>query len=164
MLGLLVLIVVLLAAFPGSEWGRQLRRVLVEAPARRLNRMTAGQMAFYLALGLVGLVMFGLFEVEGLRLFGFMAPEVIVWFGMFDVALFVDVFIITASVLATARVRAVRTLMAARVRRVWDGVLAWRGLARPGARGRSKAVRSVRADKKTGRDDPDPVWLGAVLA
>ncbi len=164
MLGLLVLIVVLLAAFPSSEWGRGLRRVLVEEPARRLNRMTAGRMAFYLGLGVVGLVMFGLFEVEGLRLFGFMAPEVIVWFGMFDVALFVDVFIIAASVMATARVRAVRTLMAARVRWVWAGVLAWRGLARPGTRGRSKAVRSVRAAKKTGRDDPDPVWLGAVLA
>lgn len=164
MLGLLVLIVVLLAAFPGSELGRWLRRILVEEPARRLNRMTAGRMAFYLALCVVGLVMFGLFEVEGLRLFGFMAPEVIVWFGMFDVALFVDVFIIAASVLATARVRAVRTLMAARVRRGWAGVLVWRGLARPGMRGRSKAGRSVRAAKKTGRDDPDPVWLGAVLA
>ena len=152
MLVFMTVTMLLLAALPATRIGRELHRLLVEIPARRLNALSPGRVAFYAALGAAGLVLFGLFEAEGLRLFSLFTPELILWFGMFDVALFLDVFILTAALGATARFRAAR---AALVQSVRPFAAALR--LRPTARPRATKVRPVRADKAQS-DEPDPGW------
>jgi len=43
------------------------------------------------------LILFWLFETEDLRVFMLMAPDLLVWFTVFDVSLFVDVLIVTTA-------------------------------------------------------------------
>lgn len=156
MLVFMTVTMLLLAAFPTTRIGRGLHRLLVETPARRLNALSPGRIAFYAALGVAGLVLFGLLEFEGLRLFSLFTPELILWFGMFDVAVFLDVFILAAAMGATARLRAMRAAMVQAVRQI----TAWLR-PRPTARPRAPKARPVRV-KKARSTDPDPGW--AVLA
>lgn len=107
-LGLAIAMIAVILVLPDSGTGRGLRRILVEAPARHLNRLRSGQVAFYAGLGLLGLVMVMAFEAEGLRVFGLILPETLVWFAMFDVAVFIDALLITGAVLATNGLRVVR--------------------------------------------------------
>ncbi|MGH7027869.1 hypothetical protein [Brevundimonas sp.] len=152
MFAVVALVMALLAAFPTTKIGQSLHRLLVEQTARRLNRITPGRTVFYMALGVAGLILFGLFEAEGLRLFSLFAPEMILWFGMFDVALFLDVFILAAALGATARFRAMRAALVEGVRQVGASLR-----LRPTARPRAPKARPVRADK-AGSADPDPGW------
>lgn len=157
MLAVFVLIVAFLAAFPTTEIGRSLHKTLVEQIARRLNRITPGRATFYVALGLIGLAFFSLFEVEGLRLFSMMAPELILWFGMFDVALFLDAFILALALGASARLQTARSAVRQGVRQVQASLS-----PRPAARGRASKARRVRVGKADA-SDPDPAW-GAAFA
>lgn len=144
------LFVFLLVAFPTTEIGRCLRKILVEAPARRLNRTTPGRIVFYAAMGVMGLILFALFEVEGLRLFGLFAPELIMWFGLFDVALFLDVFIIAVTFGATSRVQAVRSQVVRRFTQICVRIS-----TRPTSRKRFPKASSIRTGKKEPAE-PDP--------
>ena len=155
MLVFMTVTMLLLAAMPTTGLGRGLHRLLVETPARRLNALSPGRIAFYAALGAAGLVLFGLFELEGLRLFSLFTPELILWFGMFDVAVFLDVFILAAALGATARFRAMRAALVQGVRQIGASL----GL-RPAARPRAPKARPVRADT-AGSADPDPAWVFA---
>ena len=152
MLVLMTATMLLLAAFPTTGVGRVLNRLLVETPARRLNALSPGRIAFYAALGAAGLILFGLFELEGLRLFSLFTPELILWFGMFDVAVFLDVFILAAALSATARFRAVRAALAQGRRQIAASLR-----LRPTAKPRAPKARPVRV-KKTRSTDPDPGW------
>ncbi|MBI1407880.1 MAG: hypothetical protein GC145_17335 [Caulobacter sp.] len=158
MLTLVLLTIGLLVAFPVTAIGKQLRERLVEAPARWLNTLTPGRVAIYGALALSGLILFGLFEAEGLRLFAYMAPEAVVWFTVFDVALYVDVFLVGAALLASVRVRALRVMAAHLLGRVWRAtaplLLALAGLS---GRARQPRVRHPRKPPPPANDaDPDP--------
>lgn len=117
-LGLMVAVVAVLLAFPKTGIGRGLHRWLVEAPARRLNRVARGKVAFYGLLAVFGFVLVLLFEAEGMRLFGFILPDTLVWFAMFDVGVFVDALLITGAILATNGLRAIRAQATAAPRRV----------------------------------------------
>ena len=108
-LGLTTAVIAVLLAFPDTPIGQGLRRWLVEAPARALNRVARGKAAFYLALALLGLLLVLLFEFEGARLFGLLLPDTLIWFAMFDVGVFVDALLIGGAILATNGVRVVRT-------------------------------------------------------
>ncbi|MGH7021766.1 MAG: hypothetical protein ACREEY_17950 [Brevundimonas sp.] len=152
MFTIVALVVALLAGFPTTCIGRDLHRRLVETPARRLNALSPGRIAFYAGLAVAGLIIFGLFEAEGLRLFSLFTPELILWFGMFDVAVFLDVFILAAAMGATARFRTARAAMVQGVRQVGASLR-----PRPASRRRSPKARPVRADKP-GSADPDPGW------
>lgn len=152
MLVLMTATMLLLAAFPTTRIGEGLHRLLVETPARRLNALSPGRIAFYAALGAAGLVLFGLFELEGLRLFSLFTPELILWFGMFDVAIFLDVFILAAAMGATARFRAVRAALAQGGRQIAASLR-----PRPTARPRAPKARPVRVEKARSTD-PDPGW------
>ena len=156
MLVFMTVTMLLVAALPSIGLGRALNRLLVETPARRLNALSPGRIAFYAALGAAGLVLFDLFELEGLRLFSLFTPELILWFGMFDVAVFLDVFILAAAMGATARFRAMRAALVQGVRQIGASLR-----RRPAAQSRAPRARPVRADK-TGSADPEPVR--AVLA
>ena len=152
MLVFMTVTMLLVAALPSIGLGRALHRLLVETPARRLNALSPGRIAFYAALGAAGLVLFGLFELEGLRLFSLFTPELILWFGMFDVAVFLDVFILAAALGAGARFRAMRAALGQGVHQV---VITLR--RRPAARSRAPKARPVRVEK-AGSADPDPGW------
>jgi hypothetical protein len=149
MLIFVALVVLLLVAFPATAPGRVLRRLLVEAPARRLNGLTAGRVAFYGALALAGVGLFWLFEAEGIRLFSFIAPDLLVWFTMFDVSVFLDVFILAAVLAARVRIRAVATALARGLRRMPSRV-------RTRARGRERADRARISRGGKPSEDPEP--------
>lgn len=114
-----LLVVFLVVAYPGTALGRSLRELLVDLPARKLSQVTPGRAALYLGLAGLGLGLFALFEADGARLFMFMAPDLILWITMFDIAVYVDVFIFTATLLAGAKVRTVRTVIWRMVQQVW---------------------------------------------
>jgi hypothetical protein len=138
-----------LAAFPTSSIGRVLRRYLVEAPARRLNAIKAGHIVILVGLALVGLIFYGLFDAEGLRVFGLMAPEIGVWFSTFELSLVMDVLAVGLAVAATTRFRDRALLVGDAIRRA----ASW--LARRIApRGRASAPRPPKTDEASG--DPEP--------
>lgn len=106
-LGVMATVVVMLA-FPDTGIGRGLHGWLVEAPAAALNRVARGKAVFYGLMALLGLMLVLLFEAEGMRLFGFLLPDTLVWFALFDVGVFVDALLITGAILATNGLRAIR--------------------------------------------------------
>jgi hypothetical protein len=145
-----LLVVCLLVAFPRTLIGKALREILVDKPARWLSRITPGRITFYACLGVVGLVFFWLFEAEGVRLFSLMAPDLIVWFTVFDVSVFLDVFLLGLALTAHTRLRAVRE----DIERRFDQVRVFI-IARVGPRDR--AIKSPRIQrKKADRDPPQP--------
>lgn len=148
--GLMAAVVAVLLAFPDSGIGRSLNRWLVEAPARVLNRVRPGRMVFYALLAALGLVLVLLFEAEGLRLFGLMLPEILVWFAMFDVGVFIDALLISSAILASNGLRVVRARAEALSQQVVMGVI------RLSARAR-RARRPARPGRKTAEDDR-PAW------
>ena len=131
MFAVVALVVALLVSFPTTRIGWGLHRLLIVTPARRLNALSPGRVAFYAALGAAGLIL---------------------WFGMFDVALFLDVFILAVALGAGARFRAMSDTLAQGVRQV---VILLR--QRPAARSRAPKARPVQAEKP-GSADPDPSW------
>jgi hypothetical protein len=104
--------------------------------------------AFYAALAVVGLFMVLLFEVEGLRLFGMMLPETLVWFAAFDVGVFVDALLIAVAVSGANGLRVVRE----RLRIATAGI----GLAVRRLAARAPRPRRPADPRKRPADDPDP--------
>lgn len=148
--GLVVMLAAILAAAPDSVVGKALRRGLVEAPARALNRLRSGRVVFLALLASAGVAMVLLFEAEGLRLYGFMLPELLIWFTVFDVGVFIEALLIAGSVLAVNAPGTARAGVAALRRRVA------RMIARSSARApRARRRRSLSAGKP---DDGGPGW------
>lgn len=157
MLTFILACVLALAAFPASPLGRGLRRALVEAPARRLNAIKPGHIVMLLGLALVGLIMFGLFDTDGLRVFGMMAPEIAVWFSAFELSLVMDALVIGLAIATTARLRVIGLA----IRRAIQGVASW--LARRIApRERGSRPRPQRKQEPSG--DPEPWAWSPVFA
>ena len=102
MILMMLTLCVVAMAWTDTAVGRALRDVLVDRPARKLAAVARGKAVFYAGLGLAGLIAVILFGAEGLQLFGFMAPETMAWFVMFDVGVFIDALIL-ASLLASSR-------------------------------------------------------------
>ena len=152
-----LLVVLAMVAFPATPPGRALRALLVERPARFLDALTPGRIAFYGGLGLVGLGLFWLFETEGVRLFMFMAPDLLVWFTVFDVSVFMDVFILGVTLAATARVRGLVPAIIGRARRIAASVV-------KRASGRERKTRSRTTRSGDGSDGADPASWGLATA
>jgi hypothetical protein len=156
LLWLMLAILGLLVAFPDTLIARALHRLLVETLARLLSKSTPGRLTCWLGLGSVCLILFGLFEADGVRLFTFLAPDLILWFGMFDVALFLDVFLVATAMIASTWFRAAREQAIARFQGICSGVV------RRMVRSRSRHAQPSRP-KNADRDDPDPAgekpWL-----
>lgn len=149
-LGLMSALVAVLLAFPETGIGRSLNRWLVEAPASALNRVRPGKAAFYALLAALGFTLVLLFEAEGLRLFGFMLPETLVWFAMFDVGVFIDALLIAAAILASNGLRVVRAQAEALSQRMTIGIVRL-----------SRRARRPRRPARPGRkaaDDDRPGW------
>ena len=148
--GLMLAVVALLLAFPDTGIGRGLNLWLVEAPARALNRIRPGKATFYALLAALGFMMVLLFEAEGLRLFGFMLPETLVWFAMFDVGVFIDALLISAAILASNGLRIVRAQAEALSQRVITGIVRLSGRTR-------RPRRPARPGRKAA-DEDRPGW------
>ena len=142
-------LVVLLVAVSAAGVPPDLRRLLVEGPIRWLDRLGPGRAVFYAILGAAGLALFVLFEIEGLRLFAFLAPELIVWFAIFDVALYADILILGVTVASASRLPAVARELPALVRRVGER------LGRPRARRRAAGSRPPQSPGDR-TQDPEP--------
>ena len=155
LLSVLLGILVTLIVFPETPAARMLHRFLIEPPARRMSRVRFGHMLFGVALTMIGATLFLMFEGEGLRVFGMMAPEVATWFAMFDVALFIDVFAMALAVAATARLRAVKDQIVAGVSLVPGHIR--RALS--GGRQRARRDKSNTTRPKRSHD-PDPFGAG----
>lgn len=151
--GLTVLLLAVIALSPDSALGKALRSGLVETPARALNRLRPGQILFFGFLAVAGLAMTLLFEAEGLRLFGFMLPDLMVWFAVFDVGVFIDAFLIAGAILGANGLSTARARVAALPRRV-AGLVA-RGVARARRPRRARPRPTGAADESDG-----PRWAG----
>ncbi len=150
-LGLVMAVVIVMLAFPQTGMGRRLRRALVEWPADALNRLQRGKVAAYLLLAVIGVVLVALFETEGMRLFGFLLPDTLMWFAVFDVGVFVDALLITGAILATNGLRALQT----------QGAAVPRQISTIMRRCAARAHRTVRPSSRPNRntsDDEDPTW------
>lgn len=152
-LAVMAMTVVVMLAFPQTGMGRVLNRLLVEAPARALNRLQRGKVVAYLLLALVGIGLVLLFEAEGMRLFGFLLPDTLVWFAMFDVGVFVDALLITGAILATNGVRAIRAQVSAVPAQIQTILRRWTARAR-----RAPGPSSPRIAETS--DDDRPAWSG----
>jgi hypothetical protein len=107
-LGLVVLALAVMLASPDSAPGRALRRGLVETPARALNRLRRGKIVFFVLLAAAGFTLALLFKADGVRLFGLMLPDLMVWFAVFDVGVFIDALLIAGAVLGANGLRVAR--------------------------------------------------------
>jgi hypothetical protein len=153
LLCLLLGILTTLIAFPETPIGKSLNRLLVEAVARRLNRIRPGHLVFAAILIGAIIAMIVLFEWEGVRLVGMAAPEIVTWLGMFDAAVVLDLAAVAIAFAATTRFKAIRDRILAVVGQTVATV-------RTLARGRSRRDRPT-APRPTRSHDPDPVgWTG----
>ena len=116
--GLVVLALAVMLASPDSAPGRVLRRALVETPARALNRLRRGRIVFFILLAAAGLLLALLFKADGVRLFGLMLPDLMIWFAVFDVGVFIDALLIAGAILAANGVSETRVRVAAAPRMI----------------------------------------------
>ena len=146
----LILVVLLIAATPQ---GRAAGQVWVRDIAQRLNAITKGQVIFYTALALGGLGLVMLFEAEGLRVFAMVAPEAMMWFAAFDMAIMLDAMVLLAGLGAMQKLRS--TMSGLRQWQQWIIAVVRRG----GAPRRKRATRMSRFARRKDREEPDPRGL-----
>lgn len=149
--GLAVLLSAILFLVPHSALGRALRSVLVEAPARALNHLRRGKLVFFALLAIVGFTLLLLFEADGLRLVGFMLPDLMVWFTVFDVGVFIDALLIAGAIVAANGLGVARTQAAALPRTVARLVARYAARARAPRRARHRPTGDA-------ADDDGPRW------
>lgn len=118
MLGLTLLAAALLCLSTGNSIGSALRRALVQAPARALNRLSRGRVVFFALLAIIGVAVALLAGIEGLHLFGLALPDLMVWFAVFDVGVFIDAILIAGTILAARGPAAVKAWLAALPKRI----------------------------------------------
>lgn len=149
MLTFVLACVLALTVFPTSPIGRLLRRYLVEAPARRLNAIKPAHIVMMVGLALVGLILFRLFDAEGVRVFGMMAPEIGVWFGTFELSLVTDALAVGLAIAATTRLRDAFLMVGRAIGRAASWLT-----RRIAPRGRASAPRPPKTEEASG--DPEP--------
>jgi len=148
-------------AFPETDIGRGLRYWLVDLPARRLARIPRGRIVFYGLLALLGTGLVLMFEADGARLFGLMLPDTLVWFAMFDVGVFLDVFLIGAAIAAANGMRVLRAQSRAAVRQIARLTSAIAGRVRVVARARRNPASASLPSRSDDGDTPGqgPFWV-----
>lgn len=133
---LLVWIALLLAE--GTATGRSLARLLVEAPARALNRITGGHILLtVLLVGGAGLIA-AVFDLEMLRVIAMATPEITSTLMALEVTTLLDTLVVAMTA---------------------AGAVGWRALVarlRPPARARARRTRSAALAQRTAANDDDP--------
>lgn len=138
----------LLIAARGTPIGRMLDWLLVDAPARALQRVGRGHV--FVVIGLVVFVgaVFWIFEAEGVRLLSMAAPDILGVLAMAEVSTYVDLIVMGAVAASTARLRPVVDRL--------------RGLVRRAPRSRARRTRPT--DRRTPANDDDGPLRLAIAA
>jgi glucose-6-phosphate-specific signal transduction histidine kinase len=142
--------VAVMAVCPETDTARVLRRWLVEAPARWLDRMAIWRLLFFAGVLAAGVAMTILFEFEGLLVYALTAPEILIWAIAFDVGLLIEALLISAALLASNGLR----VAALRVRILSSRVVT---VLRRRNDARTPSDRVRRPPKKPS-DDDRPAW------
>ncbi|TAJ66849.1 hypothetical protein [Brevundimonas sp.] len=150
--GLAMLALAVMLASPDSAPGRALRRGLVETPARALNRLGRGKVVFFALLAAAGLMLALLFKADGLHLFGLMLPDLMVWFAVFDVGVFIDALLIAGAILAANGLGEARARVAAAPRMIARMIARRQPRARLPRRARPRPTDAA-------ADDDGPGWV-----
>lgn len=155
MLALFFTFVAVMVLFPETPAARWLHRWLVQPVAAWLNRLSWMNLGLAVALFAgVGLMTL-LFGAEGLRVFGMMAGEGMIWLTLFDATILIDLFVVGTVLAGVTRVRAMRDLALARLRTAGTAIIA---VQRAG-RQRTRRSRPTAAAKPRRTDGPDPFGL-----
>jgi hypothetical protein len=152
-LWLVLLILLALTVADQGPVGIAIRRWLVEAPARHLSRMTAGQTVGLCLVVTLGVAAIVLFEADGARMFAMAAPDMIAWALMFDVTVIFDLVVLAISLRAVAGWRGLmrQREFATRVVSTVLGRIRRRARSRGGRLGKPRPPRSPSDDA-----EPEP--------
>ncbi len=105
---------------PDSMLGKALRHPLVDWPAKRLSRLTRGQIACLFGFALLLWAGLALLGHEAMQVFSLAMPETLAWFAAFDMSVLADALVAAALVATQARfgrmARTIRALIARRPR------------------------------------------------
>ncbi len=129
----------------GTPVGRTLRHWLVDRPARRLSRISRGQVLLVLAIVGVSLVLIWLLENDGRMLVAMGLPDVVSLAVAIDAASLLDLTLVAVVAASAIRVRTVASWI--------------RSSARP-RRSRNRAARTRRM-RTPANDDEDRPALAA---
>lgn len=128
----------------GMPIAELLQRIMVDTPARRLNRITRGHILTTAALLAFGGLLIWQLEGDGLRLLSLMAPEIGTWLTMFEISTWLDAVVAVVALSSTVRLRGWRAwIVAVSTRRT------------PGKCVRAQRSRKVR--RSADNDDDGPV-------
>ena len=149
--------------FPETPVGKLLRRLLIELPARKLDRITPTHLAaaFVTVVVIAGVIAYA--KTEGMFVVAQGLPEGFVWFTMFDVATYIDMIALVALVAATVRFRAAYDALRSSAGRARQWALrsieAFRARQTHGARARSLRRRPKKSPpaKEDGGYWPAPI-------
>ncbi len=156
---LLCLALAIAGLCPETPIGRELKRLLIEAPAGKLSRIRRSHVVIALAFVAMAAVLILIGGREGMWLAGGYVPEGIAWAAAFDIATYLDVFALVWLATATVRLRAVWRFAKTALRHAVRGPVWLAG--RVAARGRT--ARKPRPSSPSAKDD-DGGWLGAYAA
>jgi hypothetical protein len=153
MLGLITLVAALMRFSPDGLIAAALRRALIEAPVRALSRLSRGRLVFFALLVVIGFALASVVGVEGLHLFGLALPDLIVWFTVFDVGVFIDALLIAGTILTARSPGVVKTWLAPLTTAITAVV----------ARYSARARRPLRRPPSSGDDGDDGEGRGRAL-
>lgn len=97
----------------GTPIAELLQRIMVDTPARRLNRITRGHILTAAALLVFGGLLIWQLEGDGVRLLSMMAPEIGTWLAMFEISTWLDAVVAVVALSSTVRLRGWRAWIVA---------------------------------------------------
>jgi len=133
----------LMLAVPTIPLSRFLRMLLVEAPVRRVARLTRGDVAVGLVLIAAACVMMFADDGDRVRVAMMGAPDIAIWLTSFEVSAYLDVAIGVIGAVSSLRIRGLPARLAAVLRR-----------GRPVGANR-RAIRVRKPDAPSGANDDD---------
>jgi len=133
----------LMIAAPTIPLSRSLRVLLVEAPVRRLARLTRADVAVGLVLIAAACVMMFADDGDRFRVAMMGAPDIAIWLTSFEVSAYLDVAIGVIGAASSLRIRGLPARLAAVLRR-----------GRPVGANR-RAIRVRKPDALSGANDDD---------
>lgn len=118
-------------AFPETQAGKLVWRLLVDLPAKLLARVTPARatLGLILLIEIGGMIAYA--KTEGLIVTGLGMPEALVWFATFDISTFFDVIAVAWLLAATVKFRAARNA----VRSLFARARQWFFRRKPSRRG-----------------------------
>ena len=125
---------------------RDLRKMLVEAPARWLAQLTPGKVICMLGLLFAVSMVIAFAHTDGLLVFGQGTADAAVWIATFDIATYLDVVVLVWLVTTTIRIRGVVRAAVARAARAVRPVMS--GTPAPLRRSVGRGARRRRGARK----------------